>query len=151
MTSVVRPFGIYVHIGNSLQSLAESVSTVINLSKATRLNDVIFLVKSVNVEWITAALQTITPENQDLQRIVMYAPYYSAIFGLGRDVRETIGELAYGRWLDLDHLLVHFWESRSIRPTVMAASHGMRSLSDLVGGLLPEITGRGIMDLVEQS
>ena len=44
-------------------ALAESVSTSVDLSKAMRLNDVIFIVKSANVEWITVALQTITLEN----------------------------------------------------------------------------------------
>ena len=50
--------------------------------------------------------------------------------------------------MDLDRLLVQFWDSRSIRPKVVTEKKGKR---DWAGYLLPEITKRGIIDLVEES
>ena len=121
--------------------LVKSGPTSINLSKATRLKDMVFRVESRSIEWVTMTLQTITPEHRDLQQISICVPYYLTLFEVGANVRQTIGELICGHWLGLDHLLVQFWESRLIRPRV--------GCTDCIGSLLPEITRRGIMDLVE--
>ena len=56
------------------------------------------------------------------------------------------------RWSDLDRLLVGFWESRSIRPKVMCPQPRTEDegrVGDLAEYLLPELTRRGIMDIVE--
>ena len=52
-----------------------STSTPVDLSDATRLKDVSFWVRSRNVDWITAALRTITPEHRDLRQISIYVCY----------------------------------------------------------------------------
>ena len=70
----------------------------------------------------------------------------------GVDIRKVIGGRIYGQWLDLDRLLVQFWESRSIRPRVIwaMAEREREVMRDSIGQLLPEITERGIIDLVER-
>jgi hypothetical protein len=119
----------------------EPGSASIDLSKATKLKDVVFRLVSWSVEWITIPLQTITPEHQDLRQITIHV-----LYRLTTDANavRTIGE-----WTDLDLLLVKLWESRSIRPRVEGvAEQDMRSC---VERLLPEITRRGIVDLVERT
>ena len=96
------------------------------------------------------ALQTITSEHRDLSQISIYVPNYMADVGVGADVEKTIGGANFGQWLDLDHLLVQLWESRSVRPKVIrAAAVGRgRDMRDCIGSLLPEMTKRGMIDLV---
>ena len=110
--------------------------------------DVAFRLNLQNVEWITVALQTITPKSRDLRRISIYVPHY--LTDVGGDVRKTIGERNFEKWLDLDRLLVRFWESRSIRPMVVRTTPDDERWdgSDCIGSLLPEITRKGIVDLI---
>ena len=95
------------------------------------------------------ALQTITPEHQDLRRISIHIPFYLTN---GTGAGQTVGEAARREWLDLDRLLVQLWESRSIRPRVGYKGLGQRMKQQTtdywVGCLLPEITRRGIVDPV---
>ena len=63
----------------------------------------------------------------------------------GHDVRQAIEGQIFGEWSDLDHLLAKLWESHSIRPKVICSTPEMR---DPVESLLPEITKRGIIDLI---
>jgi hypothetical protein len=67
--------------------------------------------------------------------------------GIDADVREEVGEAGYGEWLDLDRLLVQLWESRRIR--LMAAFTKGQDMRSSIECLLPEITKRGMIDLVE--
>jgi len=71
-------------------------------------------------------------------------------FDVGSNIRGTIGEAVYELWSDLDHLLVQFWESRSIRPRIgcFRVRGVKRNMDYCVGCLLPEITKRGIVDLI---
>lgn len=98
------------------------------------------------------ALQTIAPEHRDPLRISIHVPHCSPR-RRGVDVRKLIGERAFGQWLELDRLLVRFWESHSIRPTVISTTPEEEKEKDDVRGciecLLPEATKRGITDLVE--
>ena len=117
-----------------------------DLSMATNLRDLVFRPESQSAEWITMALQTITPEHRDLQRISIHMPYYLTLLGVG--VGKFLGEATCREWSDLDRLLVQFWESRSIRPRVGCVRLGQKQQSTeyCIGCLLPEITKRGIFD-----
>ena len=97
------------------------------------------------------ALRTITPQHGHLRQITIYLPYDSSLSGAGTDVRKTIGEQIFGQWLGLDRLLAQLWESRSIRPkTLFFALPGMgKDIIESVECLLLEVTGRGIIDLVQ--
>ena len=69
---------------------------------------------------------------------------------IGADAEQTVGEANFKQWLNLDRLLVQVWESRSIRPKVIfTEQEGMSDMRDCMGCLLPEITKRGIIDLVD--
>ena len=117
-----------------------------DLSTATKLRDLVFRPGSQSVEWITMALQTITPEHRELGRLSIHMPYYLTFFGTG--VWRWVGEATCREWSDLDHLLVQFWKSCSIRSKVGCVRLGQnrQSTEDCIGCLLPEITKRGIFD-----
>jgi len=95
-------------------------------------------------------LRTITPKHQDLQQISIYLPYYAILTEAKPNARQIVGEVIYRQWLDLDHLLVQFWESRSIRPRVVCwiSTREELALRNFIECLLPEITRRGIVDLL---
>jgi len=127
-----------------------SDSASFNLSEATKLRDVIFRPGSQNVEWITMALQTITPNHGDLQQIFIYLPSHLTFFNLGAPIRQSLGDIVSRGWSDLDNLLTQFWESRSIRPRVGCMRQGKKGQNTeySMRCLLPEIMKRGIVDPV---
>ena len=119
---LVRPPATCVCTYSSLLFPVESGPALMDLSKATKLRDVVFRFESWNVEWVTVALQTITPKHRDFREISISAACYQTTFNIDANVREMIGKTSCGHWSDLDHLLVQFWESRSIRPRLMCLS-----------------------------
>ena len=93
-----------------------------------------------------------TPEHRTLQQISIYVPFNSALYDIGIDIGPPIGETTRRQWSGLDHLLIHFWESRSIRPKLvcMRPKWEERDIRDVIESFLPEVTGRGVgIDLVE--
>ena len=54
--------------------------------------------------------------------------------------------IAEQEWQDLDRVLLQFWTSHSIRPEIGYDGGNFRELAPR---LLPELTSRGIVDLVE--
>jgi len=93
------------------------------------------------------ALQTITHEQRDLQQVSIYIPFVNPNANIG----QVIGEAAREQWVDLDHFLVRFLGSRSIRLVVKSTTpagegHDVRGY---IGWLMPEVTRRGVIDLVE--
>ena len=77
----------------------------IDLSRATKLKTVDLRTDTLAVEWITRTLQTIT--SKYLMQIAIVVPPF--LTGL---IHTTVRR----EWEDLDHVLVQFWTSRSIRP-----------------------------------
>jgi hypothetical protein len=151
-TLSVSPSYICVRTDNLLPFLDKPGSASFNLSKATKLKDIMFRLNWLRVQWVAAALKTISPEHRDLRQITIHIPYKSPITGADTDIRQAIGEADYVQWLNLDRLLVQLWESHSIRPKVAVPTEqaeGTESMRDHVGHLLPEITNRGIIDLAE--
>ena len=70
------------------------------------------------------------------------------IGGFGSPIEDTVRQ----EWQDLDHLLVEFWTSRSIRPKFRYdAGRGENGFRGLAPSLLPELTRRGLVDLVERN
>jgi hypothetical protein len=156
------------HLGKSIRDLClhqslffflgGSRSTPIDLSQATKLRDVVFRPISWRVEWITMTLQTITPSHQDLRQISIRVHHPSSVnisgAGVYADVRGALGEPAYREWLDLDHLLVRLWESRSVRPKAIVSTTPTKAewgSRDCVGSLLPEATKGRMIELAEPS
>ena len=93
-----------------------------------------FSLAQPSVRWITATLRTVI--SKSLRRISI-------------DLHdETISEAVNQEWQDLDHLLVQFWTSHSIRPRIVyVAKKGKGDLRDHVLSWLPELTRRGLIDL----
>ena len=60
------------------------------------------------------------PKHQDLQQVSIYVPFYTAPVNTDAEVRQVIGEAMCQHWLDVDRLLVQFWESCSIRPRIVS-------------------------------
>ena len=148
LTCVVRPFGICACAYSLPSFVGDPSPAPIDLLKATRLKGVVFQPRSWRVEWIATTLQTITPKHRDLRQIsIRVAPYTPIVIpGPGPNGGLIIGEPIRGWCLGLDRLLVQFWTSRSIRPKVMCTGKVMQGY---IERLLPEITRRGIIDLVE--
>jgi hypothetical protein len=121
-------------------------SASVDLSNATKLKNVAFEPISRSVKLITATLRTAS-NLQDLEEISIYLPHHITATSVGTDVGRVIGEENGREWLNLDRLLVQFWESSSIRPKVVCLTK--RGTEDSIGYrcLLPEITKRGIIDL----
>jgi hypothetical protein len=144
----VRPLCICVRFDTLFPFIAESRpgATGTDLPKATKLKDVVFRLNSWSVGWVVRELQIITPGNRDLRQITIHMPYGLIPAKALADVRWTVGEAQYGEWSDLDRLLVQLWESHSIHPTVI--SEKWQDMVDSIGWLLPEITKKGMIDLV---
>ena len=128
-------------------SLSFAVGSVtIDLSKATKLRDVVFRPRWAGVEWITTAFETI-PKHRELQKISIGFPQFITSFGL--DIIERAP--GYREWMDLDRRLVQFWESRPTGPKVISTAwvgpkEEVRGYAEF---LLPELTRRGAIDLAE--
>ena len=112
---------------------------LLDLSKATKLKVLTFLCRRSRIKPIIVALQTV--ESKNLRQITIRL--YTVTTG------EPIEETVLQEWLDLDHLLVQFWTSHSIRPRLMYKSdEGWKDMRDQTQSLLPELTRRGLIDLV---
>jgi hypothetical protein len=110
-----------------------------DLSQATKLKDVALRPGPRKAEWIITALQTITPKHRDLRQISIHMPYQIFIGS-----QESIAGARFGKWSDLDCLLVQLWELYSIRPKLMPMD--TQSAGDQTRLLFPEVTKRGIID-----
>jgi hypothetical protein len=111
-----------------------------DFSNTTELKDLSFRCAGTDVQQITMALQTVQSEN--LQQITI-----RSCLTFPNPVGETIRQ----EWQDLDHLLVRFWALHSIRPkiTYEVMGKGGDDLRAFAPTLLPELMGRGLVDLVE--
>jgi len=148
VSSVVRPFGSFLHTENLYLFPAGLASALVDLSKATKLKDVTFQVNSPSVSWIATVLRTITPKHRDFRQISISIPYNS--FQLHR-IWPATQETIRRQGLDLDRLLVQIWESHSIHPrmTCGVPAWDEEGVKGPIDWLLPEVARRGIMDLVE--
>ena len=111
----------------------------LDLSVATKLRDLVFQCTGVNVRWVAMALQTV--ESKDLQWVTLRPDIPTSVDVIEGTVREE--------WQDLDRSLVQFWTSHSIRPQVIYSPvSGVKDIRDHASNLLPELTRRGLVDIV---
>ena len=103
----------------------ETSPVFIDLSKAAKLQDVIFRLRTltVDIEWITLTLQTVTP---DLRQISIQLSYD---FAAG----QTIGDPTLGLWLDLDRLLSNIDLYSKLRTDIYNVSQGPDSFGFVEG------------------
>lgn len=113
----------------------------------------VFRYESKNIDWITMTLQTITSEHRDFRQITIFLPCLLTLFNVvvGGPPSTYLDDAMARQWLELDCLLLQFWETRSIRPRVLCPRLGgeWRNTETLIGCLLQGITQRGIIDLFE--
>jgi len=112
----------------------------LDLSKATKLKDVQFWCRGQNIQRITTALRTAVFKS--LQQITIRTDDTTLMI----PIREMIHQESQ----DLDRLLAQLWTSYSIRPKVTFETIKRRSAPrDLAQSLLPELTRRGVVDVIE--
>lgn len=129
----------------------------IELSRTTKLKYITFRCESLSSGWMTMTLGTITSEHRNLHQISIHIPYAlsHATAQECTAIERQIENMDPGtRWSDLDHRLVELWESRSVRGRVVyhrtQTRDGGRGSRDWATYLFPELTKRGIIDLVEE-
>lgn len=99
------------------------------------------------ITWITTALKTITSEHTALQWISIHFLFIQS--EQLSDVGEFEGDEVYRQWMDLDSILVHLWELRACRTkAVLDGKSGGETTYGYIEGVLPEMTKRGLIDLV---
>ena len=142
--------------GCSLPILVTSGSTSVDLSKATRLREAVFRPTSLVVEWVAMTLKTITHNHRNLQQVSIHVPDEPYDPGLDSgepaQVRFTVREDVCEQWLELDRLLARLLESHSIRLKIQhyTRPEEREEQSSWMDALLPEVTRRGIVDLVRR-
>ena len=106
-------------------------------------------------EWVAKTLETITSKHRDLQQITIYLYIWNPSAHEDGGTLEEIVDINTGtRWLDVDRLLVKFWDSRSIRSKVVYVpemENEEEETRDRVGKLFPELAKRGMIYLVDYS
>ena len=120
-----------------LAAVVMSEKPPLDLSKATKLKSLLFRCVDPSIQRITMTLETV--QSKDLRQITIHP--YGTFSGL-------IGETARQEWQDLDRLLVQLWTSHSIRPKIVYEMG--RGGNNLAPSLLPELTRRGVVDLVDE-
>lgn len=112
----------------------------LDLSKASKLKDLAFTCRSSNIHWVIAGLRTV--ESKNLQHITIHLKTPPGI-------RNSLDQRD---WQDLDQLLVQSWTSHSIRPQLVYSPNSRgEETRNHTPSLLPEMTKRGLLNLVEYS
>ena len=112
----------------------------LDLSKATKLQEVEFHCVIQDIQWIIMALQTAKSNN--LRKVIIC---FSVTFT--DPPKETVRR----EWLDLDRLLVELWTLRSVRLTPkVPVITGRCDPGRLTRSLLPELSIRGGVDEVSR-
>jgi len=105
------------------------------------------------------ALRTITPKHRNFRRISIHAFFISFFAGVASVASAGVigltGEDHFlGQWSELDQVLAQLWESHSIRAEVLyyrLPTEVEQGVNERLERLLPQITGRGIVDLIGRS
>jgi hypothetical protein len=145
-----------LRVVNNLQLLVDiamSGTPPLDLSKATKLKDLSFRCGQPSIQRVTMALQTV--QSKYLQRISIrpchaFADLELINFSPSGTPPSIVEGPVLQEWQDLDRLLIQFWDSHSIRPEITyEAVKGQNAWRVLSQTLLPEVTRRGLFDLVE--
>ena len=134
----------------------EPLAASIDLSRATKLKNAVFRCRK-HPQWIATTLRTITCDHKDLQQIdvdVLW-PQYQGNLDLvdPARMRVVLGGTSWAGWSELDRVLGQIWESYSIRLKVpySAPAIARERARGFMERLLPEVTRRGIVELVEDN
>ena len=112
-----------------------------DLSMVTEVKGMEFRCHTIRIQWLTMSLRTVKPPN--LRQITLTMDPFIVFFG-------PVGEEIHQEWQDLDHLLVQLWTSHSVLPIIRFETTGNGDhLLNLASGLLPELTSRGAVSVIE--
>jgi hypothetical protein len=123
----------------------------INLSKATKLEDVAFTCPQ-SPQWVASTLRTITSDHRNFRQISLsYGNRHLNTYHITPHGFQTLmGDADYQGWLKLDRLVVELWESHSVRLRVLyggpASSASMPGTKFCMESLFPETTVKGVVD-----
>jgi len=113
----------------------------IDLSKAMRLREVV-LHLTIGDAWVGPTLNTLTSGHKDLQLISIYTRFDESRIGSGN----------HTWWADLDHALVQVWGLKALTIRFAYDTNAEETEArKFIEQLLPEATGRGIVELVDCS
>ena len=122
----------------------------VDLSGATKLKEVAFRFNEYYLAWVTSALETITPEHRDLQQVLIYIPSCSLCDDYKPvKIGGTVPEETYLQWVNLDRVLIQLWESHGVRTKAVYAGMRKAEVRESLRVLLPEITKREVIELVD--
>ena len=74
---------------------------------------------------------------------------FLALVPPSQDAGKAIGAGILEQWMDLDQTLVRFWESHLITNVIRSRKREEVGVAYFIGSLLPEMTRRGRIELVE--
>ena len=125
------------------------MSASVNLSEATKLEEVAFRFDGNHLKWVTTTLKTITSNHGNFQRVVICVPlaFFDNGISLELKIGESIQEEMYLLWTDLDRVLVGLLESRGVRTEAVVREGKEELLQEGLRVLLPEMTRRGAIEL----
>jgi hypothetical protein len=119
-----------------------NIEASVDLSKATKLKEVVLRPGGLYPAWVDMTFKSITAEHRDLQQISIHIPFPTVIVEGPADAREFLGEELYGEWMDLDRTLTQLWESRAVCTKLLYKAEDEKSC-EIIRGLLPETMKRG--------
>ena len=132
-------FMVGQYVNTIFWRIVEHSMPLLDLSKLTKLKDVVFGCTGPEIQRITMTLQT--AESINLEQITIHSP---------TSFKELVVESDCPGWQDLDRLLLRFWTSHSIRPKIWYKDGEEEyDLRYLVPRIFPELTSRGLVDLIE--
>ena len=116
----------------------------IDFSKAVKLKKVVFRFEALNDVWVASSLKTLTTNHRDLSQISIDIPG-----GYLVSSQQTMGEVNR-QWEELDRALVQLWELNKIHTQAIYREIREEGAYEHVEKMLPEMTKRGIVELVKQ-
>ncbi|KAF9789311.1 hypothetical protein BJ322DRAFT_1208557 [Thelephora terrestris] len=121
----------------------------IDFSEVINLKDVAFGLAGPEDVWIAMALETITSKHTDFRKVSITIQINPPNIDYPDYVRKAVGERVYRQWMDLDRVLFQLWESKKIYAKVIFSAGEVGDGLEYVVALLPEMTKRGLVDLVD--
>ena len=127
-----------------------SWNALIDLSKATKLEDVTLHFEDLSVAWVASTLKTITSGHRNLREVSIEGRALSDSTDWPANAAAVDDDMRE-QWAELERTLIQLWESHAIHAKVNYYSRKREESRELMGDLLQEATKRGIVGLADIS